>query len=134
MQGLEDLFRIERSLLEDPAGRPLNVLHQQTGIQKSTLCRYLRTMERCGRATQTDDGAWKATTEWHLMHMQAHVNEVSLDCPNRGVHGAATVDDGSPSALAGHNGGNEHAEEKHRTRTCQPDGRAARIPGHGADR
>ena len=71
MQALDDLFRIERSLLEEPVGLTLADLHRLTGMQKTTLTRYLRAMEQCGRAEQTDDGAWKATPAWHVMHAQA---------------------------------------------------------------
>ncbi len=73
MQALEDFFRLERALLAHPGGVTLAKMHELTTMPKATLRRYLTTMQQWQRVEQTDEGLWRPTMDWHLLHMRSTI-------------------------------------------------------------
>ena len=76
MAVLDDVHRIERSLLDHPDGLRHADLAQATGIPASTLSTQLAALRGWGRVEESGDGAWRISTRWLAAHMNASLERL----------------------------------------------------------
>ena len=76
MAVLDDVHRIERSLLDHPDGLRHADLAQATGIPYSTLSAHLAALDERGRIEESGDGVWRISTRWLAAHMNASLERM----------------------------------------------------------